>query len=72
MGFNSGFKGLTFKSLAGSLRTARFNIQNFYMVLALLRVFCTDLKIDGDLCLIRHYLIGFYNRSGKCLQHGTN
>jgi hypothetical protein len=26
---------LTFKSLAVSLRTTRFNIQNFYMVLAL-------------------------------------
>jgi len=27
--------GLTFKSLAVSLRTTRFNIQKFYMVLAL-------------------------------------
>jgi hypothetical protein len=27
--------GLTFRSLAVSLRTTRFNIQNFYMVLAL-------------------------------------
>jgi hypothetical protein len=29
------FHPLTFKSLAVSLRTTRFNIQNFYMVLAL-------------------------------------
>jgi hypothetical protein len=29
------FLQLTFKSLAVSLRTTRFNIQNFYMVLAL-------------------------------------
>jgi len=33
-----------FQSLAVSLRTARFNIQKFYMVLALHWVFCTDLK----------------------------
>jgi len=42
------------------------------MVLALRRVFCTDLKIESDLCLIRQYLIGFYNRGGKCLQRGTD
>ena len=35
MGFNSAFKGLTFESLAVSLRTTRFNIQKFYMALAL-------------------------------------
>jgi hypothetical protein len=33
---------LTFKSLAVSLRTTRFNIQNFYMVLALLCTSLTD------------------------------
>jgi hypothetical protein len=34
-GFNSGVEGLTFYKPAVSLRTARFNIENFYMVLAL-------------------------------------
>jgi len=32
MGFNSGFKGLTFQSLAVSLRTTRVNIKKFCMV----------------------------------------
>jgi len=45
---------LTFKILAVSLRTIRFNIQKFYMVLALRRVFCTDLRTDSDFCFIRH------------------
>jgi hypothetical protein len=35
-------------------RTARFNIQNFYMVLALRRVFCADLRTDSDLCFMGH------------------
>jgi len=34
--------------------TTRFNIQKFYMVLALRRVFCTDLKTDSDFCFISH------------------
>jgi hypothetical protein len=38
---------LTFQSLAVSLRTTRFNIQKFYMVLALRSVFCTDLRTDS-------------------------
>jgi len=45
---------LTFQSLAVSLRTARFNIQNFYMVLALRWVVCTDLRTDRDLSFTRH------------------
>jgi hypothetical protein len=49
-----------------------FNIQNFYMVFALRSVFCTDLRTDNDFCFIHHKLIGFYNRSGKCLQRGTD
>jgi hypothetical protein len=35
---------LTFKSLAVSLRTTRFNIKKFHEVLALRGVFCADLK----------------------------
>jgi hypothetical protein len=42
------------------------------MVLTLRQVFCTDLKIDSGLCFICHYLIGFYNRGGRCLQRGTD
>ena len=56
---------LTLKSLAVSLRTTRFNIQIFYMVLALRRVFCTDIRTDRD-------LFGFYNHGGKCLLRGTD
>ena len=59
---------LTFQTLAVSLRTTRFNIQKFYMVLALRSVSCTDLRTDSDFCFIRYKLIGFYNRAGMCLQ----
>ena len=55
-----------------SLRTTRFNIQKFYMVLALRWVFCTDLRTESDFCFIYHKLIGFYNREEKCLQRGTD
>ena len=45
---------LTFQSLAVSLRTTRFNIQKFYMALALRCVFCTNIRTDSDICFIRH------------------
>ena len=45
---------LTFSSLVVSLRTTRFNIQQFYMVLALRWVFCADLRTDGDFCFVHH------------------
>jgi hypothetical protein len=45
---------LIFQSLAVSLRTTRFNIQKFHMVLALRWVFFTDLRTDSDFCFIRH------------------
>ena len=45
---------LTFQSLAVSLRTTRFNIQKFYMALALRWVFCTDIRTDSDVCFIQH------------------
>jgi len=44
----------TFQTLAFSLRTTRFNIQKFYMVLALRSVFCTDLRTDSHFCFIHH------------------
>jgi hypothetical protein len=45
---------LTFQSLAVSLRTTTFNIQKFYVVLALRSLFCADLRTDCGLCCIRH------------------
>ena len=45
---------LNFKILAVSLRTTRFNIQKFYIALALRLVFCTDIRTDSDFCFI-HY-----------------
>ena len=47
-------QSLTFKSLAVSFRTKRFNIQNFYMALTLRLVFCTDLWPDSDFCFTHH------------------
>ena len=63
---------LTFESPAVSLRTARFNIKKFNMVLALLWVFCTDLRTESDFCFVHHWLTGFYSRGGKCLLRGTD
>jgi hypothetical protein len=31
----------------------------------------TDFRTNNGFCFIHHYLIGFYNRGGKCLQRGT-
>ena len=45
---------LTFWTLAISLRTTRFNIQKFYMVLALRLLFCTDIRTHSDFCFIHH------------------
>jgi hypothetical protein len=42
---------LTFYSLALSVRTTRFNIKKFYMVLALIWVFCTYLRTGSDFVL---------------------
>ena len=50
---------LTFKSLAVSCRTTRFNIQNFYMALSLPLVFRTDLRLDSDFCFTHHQLFMF-------------
>jgi hypothetical protein len=72
--FSSGMRRqvLTFKILAVSLLTTRFNIQKFYMVLALRWVFCTDLGTDSEFYFMLHSLIGFYNCGGKCLLRGTD
>ena len=65
-------KGLIFESLSISLRTTRYNIQKFYMVLALRWGFCMDLRTNSDLGHLHHILIGFYNPDEKCLQRGTD
>jgi len=36
------------------ISSLRVNIQEFYMVLALRRVFCMDLRADCDFCFIHH------------------
>ena len=43
---------INLKSLAVTLRITRFNIQKFYMVLALCCVFCKDIRTDSDFCFI--------------------
>ena len=48
------FKKNLLTSLAVSLLTTRFNIQKFYMVLALRSVFCADLRTGSGLCCIHH------------------
>ena len=63
---------LTFKSLAVSLRTTRFNIQKFYMALALRLVLYMDIRTTSDLCHLHRKMMGFYNRGGKSLQCGTD
>jgi len=45
---------LTIQSLAVSLRTTSLNIQKFYMVLALRRVFCKDLRTESGLWCIHN------------------
>ena len=35
-------------------------------------MFCTDIRTDSEFCFIQHWLIGFYNRGGKCLLRGTD
>jgi hypothetical protein len=54
---------LTFQSLAVSLRTARFNIQQFYLLpTQCIYVFCVDLRANRDYFPIQHQLSGLYNR----------
>jgi hypothetical protein len=48
---------LTFLILEVSLRTTRFNIQKFYVVIALRWVFCTDLRTNSDFCFTHSKLV---------------
>ena len=45
---------LTIQTLAVSLCTTRLNIKKFYMMLALRRVFCKDLRTESGVWCIRH------------------
>jgi len=55
------------------LRTARFNIQQFYVLpTQCIYVFCVDLRTNSDYFPIQHQLTGFYNRDGVCLLRGTD
>ena len=47
-------RNLTFQSPAVSLRSTRFNMQKFYMALALRRLFCMDIRTDSDFRFIHH------------------
>ena len=49
-----------------------FNIEKFYIMLALKCVFCIYLRANSDLCHLQHKLIVFYNPDEKCLQRGTD
>ena len=56
----------------GHVMHQQFNIQKFYMVLALRWVFSVDIRTDSDFCFIHHWLFGLYNSGWKCLLRGTN
>jgi len=58
MGFNSGFKGLTFN--------------NYTFCPHCTYVLCIYLKTNSDLCHLQHKLTGSYNRDEKCLLRGTD
>jgi hypothetical protein len=55
-----------------ALRRERVNIKNSTWCPHCVYVFCTDLRANSNICLLKHYEIGFYNRSGECLQRGTH
>jgi hypothetical protein len=52
--------------------TNSFNIQEFYMMLHYIGVFCIYPRTNSDFCPMERQLIGFYNRDEKCLLRGTN
>ena len=41
-------------------------------MLSLRWMFYKNIRTNSDFCFIHHYLIGFYNRGGKCLLRGTD
>jgi len=63
---------LNFHILAVPLRTIRFKIQKFYMVLVLRCKLCTRSENRQRIYFIHNSLNGSYNCGGKCLQRGTD
>ena len=56
-----------------TIRTARFNIQQFYVLpTQCIYVFRVDLRTNSDYFPIQHWLTDFYNRDGVCLLRGTD
>jgi hypothetical protein len=57
----------------GHMMHYQFKIQQFYTLPTLyLRVLFIYIRTNNDLCPVRHKLIEFYNRVGKCLLRGSN
>jgi hypothetical protein len=52
---------LTFKNLPVTLRTTRFNIKKFYIVIIWNCVFCIDFGTNSKFCLTEHKIICVYN-----------
>ena len=52
--YKTNFLFLNFLKPSGFLRSIRFNIQKFYMAVALPSVFCTDIRTDSDFYFIQH------------------
>jgi hypothetical protein len=51
----------------------QFNIHKFNVLpTQCIYVFCVHLRTNIDYLLIKHYLIGFYNRGRVCLLRGTD
>ena len=56
-----------------TLSTARFIIQNFYVLPThCVYMLYVNMRTNSDYFPIHHKLIGFYNRDAKCLLRGTD
>ena len=56
----------------GHVMLQQFNIQQLYVLPTLYLCVLYYLRTNSDLCHLQHKLIGFCNRSEKCLLRGTN
>ena len=54
------------------LSTAKFNIQNIYVLpTEFVNVFCKDLRTSSGYDPVQNQMAGFYNQDGVCLLRGT-